>query len=307
MSEVDACLLCESRNIIIDETISGGDVSSLYMKLEVTDLILPEYFDFLHCDDCGLKWFVPTLTADEEFYKCLQNNDWYYQQDKPEFDYASLAVDECRSIVEIGCGAGHFSHFLHPKANYIGLEFNEEAIIKAGSKGVDVRKQTIQEFAMEADHSIDAVVSFQVLEHVSDPRGFLNSCSDILNVGGKLILSVPNEESFLADVTNGCLNLPPHHVTRWSRRTFEKWALCNKFEIEEVFLDSVAPYHLIWWRSTLIQSHIRSLFSMSHRQVDLSFGWIAISKFCSALARLLPIKGENSVGHSITVVMRKAG
>ncbi len=41
----------------------------------------------------------------------------------------------------------------------------------------------------------DIIIMHHILEHVTDPVGVLSKCKDLLNDGGKLILSVPNANS----------------------------------------------------------------------------------------------------------------
>jgi SAM-dependent methyltransferase len=66
---------------------------------------------------------------------------------------------------------------------------------------------------------MDAVCAFQVLEHVPDVRPFLEQSVALLKPGGLLVICVPNAYSYLRDLCSP-LDMPPHHMSRWSARTF---------------------------------------------------------------------------------------
>ncbi|MEO8481954.1 MAG: methyltransferase domain-containing protein [Acidobacteriota bacterium] len=77
--------------------------------------------------------------------------------------------------------------------------------------------------------SVDAVVSFETLEHVADPDGFLAACRHVLTPAGRFIGSVPNA---WLDAHGRDPN--PHHVTVFDRHALE--AMCRKyFFIEHTF------------------------------------------------------------------------
>jgi len=305
MEKLHSCILCGASDSVTLDNIKGEELSCLYNKMGVKYLKLPEYLTLLECTNCNLKWFSPALMGDGKFYEELQKYEWYYQKNKVEFEFSAQAIVDRKFVVEVGCGSGHFAHLLSTSTRYIGLEFNDSAINKAKCAGLDVRKQMIEDFVSESPGNADAVVAFQVLEHVSNPKGFLKACSGALASDGLLVISVPNEDSFLGDAINNCLNLPPHHVTRWTKTTFEIWARQNGYTIQDVFEDPIAPYHLVWWRATKLRSKLRELIGMHRCQIDLSLRWRLISLLCAVLARVLPIKSEGKLGHSITVVMKK--
>jgi len=300
------CVVCKGGTISCIDEVSGQHLSALYKKFGVYDLTLPDVITVYQCKECLVKWFFPVQTGDSAFYECLQQHDWYYQDEKPEFTFAAKALTNSKSVLEIGCGTGHFVGRLQSDVRYVGLDFNDSAIREGLKKNLDVRNQSIADFSANCDMQINAVVAFQVLEHVPDPSAFLHECAALLKKGGLFVISVPNDDAFQGVATNHTMNLPPHHVTRWERKTFEVWAENNGFIIDDLFFDPIAPYHLVWWRSAILQEKLRSVFNMPFKYVDISLYWSLLAKACAILARFLRIEGSGDKGHSITVVMKKA-
>lgn len=59
-----------------------------------------------------------------------------------------------------------------------------------------------------AEHSLDCVVSIEVIEHISQPYEFLDQCRRLLKPGGTLIFSTPNVGNLQSRVRNLFLGLP---------------------------------------------------------------------------------------------------
>ena len=102
-----------------------------------------------HYNHCELGFFDPACAGDGLFYEQLQTQDWYYQDNKPEYAHAAELIHQDSAALEVGCGKGALRRWLPPSIRYTGLEFNNEAVHKARAAGLDVRKQPIEEHANE--------------------------------------------------------------------------------------------------------------------------------------------------------------
>lgn len=262
------CLLCGSNHLKVKGSVSTDLVVESYAK--AFDVNVESYFkpgggmNLIGCEVCGLLSYDPMPSGDAAFYEDLQRLPWYYQDNKPEYHFAKEHVDAQDRVLEVGCGKGVFRSFLANSVDYHGLEFNQAAIDKAKAQGLKVSAQPIESYAEAHPNEYDVVCHFQVLEHVSDPQGFLMACVKALKPGGKLIVAVPAEDSFLSIVQGGWLNMPPHHVTRWKDSTlhhaFEKQLALN---IKAIWHEPVANYHRDWYRATLINYALQNL--LGHR------------------------------------------
>jgi len=298
------CPLCKCEDIELLEVVDKHLLSNQYEKLTNIDFsyLIAEDLKYCECQKCKLRFFNPLITGDEVFYKALQKFDWYYVDEKNEYDEAVKYISSTDKVLDVGSGKGALSKVL-PTKGYVGLDFSENAKLMAAKKGILIENEMIQDYADMYPSSFDVVVSFQVLEHVSEPASFIKAQIKALKSGGKLIISVPSENSFLRYVNNGILNMPPHHVTRWSDDTLEFIAEKYNLHLISIFHDKVQDIHKVWFLATLVQS-----FFLEKKLLDNAFYRKVILKLSELFSRFAVngLKDEMLPnGHSVTVVYEK--
>lgn len=182
------------------------------------------------CPETDLVHFYPTLEGSPKLYEQLEAFPWYYLPEKHEFEIARRHIQPGDSVLEIGCGEGHFAAHIS-NAKYTGLEFNPRAVAVCHQKGLKVLHESVEEHALKRIGRYDVVCTFQVLEHIADPRAFLRQALACLRPGGLLVLSVPAADSYVSCVPNDILNLPPHHQTQWSDKALRAVADCLALDL----------------------------------------------------------------------------
>ena len=110
-------------------------------------------------------------------------------------DEQGLRPLEGKSALDVGCGAGLLAEPLaRLGAKVTGIDAAPEVIAvaqaHAGGQGlaIDYRHAAVEDL----DGHYDLVTCMEVIEHVADPRAFLQSLAARLAPGGLLILSTPN-------------------------------------------------------------------------------------------------------------------
>ena len=263
-----------------------------------------EEVKFIECTNCNLKFYYPIVSGSQSYYDELSNFPWYYQDEKDEYDFASSYINANDKVLEVGCGEGKFSEKIECK-NYTGIEFSSNAIKKAAGRGVKVINESIESHAKNNHGKYDVVCTFQVLEHVSNINEFLNSCIDCLSENGLLIISVPNNDSYIGKMKNDILNLPPHHVSRWNEKVFRKFPELFNLKLKTIHKERVRDEHLQGFSETVMLGKINSkgglidssLIYKIKRKFVSNFGWLFFKKYDD--------KNSRPDGHSITAVFRK--
>jgi 2-polyprenyl-3-methyl-5-hydroxy-6-metoxy-1,4-benzoquinol methylase len=270
--ETITCPLCNSSRTKIIESIDTLTLQRLYKRragVDVRRFFKTERIDEMECADCRLKFYWPQVTGDGEFYDSMQKLDGYYLHEKDEFIRASASIKPTDDVLEIGCGEGIFGSMI--KCNsFTGLEFSEDAIKKATRKGLKVLKQSIQEHAQHHHERYDVVCYFQVLEHIKDPGGFIRQSVLCLRRGGKLLIAVPSEDSFIAEVSNFYLNMPPHHASKWRDETLRKIAEFNDLSVEYIYHEPLNKAHTKFYLSVIAYNRLNKFFNRKQKAVESS-------------------------------------
>lgn len=120
----------------------------------------------------------------------IHKDDSYYAATRS--DMLRFIDGNPRRILEIGCGAGNFSRNFSD-VEYWGIEPNKQMAIQAENIATKILLGTYDDVeSLIPDFYFDLVVCNDVIEHMSDPAGFLERVKHKLSPLGKLIVSLPN-------------------------------------------------------------------------------------------------------------------
>lgn len=244
------CPLCNSSSTALVEQIDVAKLRDGWQKTFRIDISReiegPQRIEFFTCASCGLQFYTPpTLAGSTDLYSQLQKHHWYYTPGKWEHDIALQDLLDCEAILEVGCGVGEFITRARSekKLDVRGIETNEEAVQKARRLGLSVEAMELRQAAAQWPGRYNAVCAFQVLEHVPNPKDFLEWSCALLKSEGWLILGLPNAESFLKHQFN-LLDMPPHHMTKWSERVLRYLPNLFPLRLIEIRLEPLAEYHV---------------------------------------------------------------
>ena len=165
------------------------------------------------CDDCGVGRLAEATCHDDDFY--AGPDYWASVVGGDGFSNAHemMADDALRSlwseklagkiVAEIGTGGGGFLDQLlglaAPPDRVIAIEPADELRPALEARGFET-------FAYAADAkdafagTVDLACTFNVIEHVPNPVGFLTDAATLLAADGRLLLSTPNRDDTLIDL-----------------------------------------------------------------------------------------------------------
>jgi SAM-dependent methyltransferase len=319
---LDKCPICHSNLFEITDTIPIELLKLLWRKLykiDFTGINNNIEIKLNKCLSCGLLYYTPQLLADARLYDILQEKKYYrqdkkkyYIQDKSEFMTAMNYIVSSDSVLEIGIGDGAFSRKLTCKS-YVGLELSKRAIGIAKLLNMQpnrlIIEENIENHVINNAEKYDIVCFFQVLEHISQLTLFLKASIDCLKKGGKLIISVPSEDSWLAHERNSLLNAPPHHLTRWTSESLIKLAGLFNLKLINIEQDKLSEYDMGNYSVLLIQNFICKLLKIKYRSMDYRFAADPVRYSIRVMAYLLRIfirfRKMRPIGHSVTAIYEK--
>lgn len=120
-----------------------------------------------------------------------------YSQSRIE-KYASIIrkrLTNAGRVLDIGCYTAALFDLLPKAIKFIGLDFDEEAIDIAKSKGAEVYKCNLEEEQIEFEEKFDVIVVAEIFEHLKRPMELLGYVNSLLKDDGMLIVSLPNENT----------------------------------------------------------------------------------------------------------------
>jgi ubiquinone/menaquinone biosynthesis C-methylase UbiE len=104
-------------------------------------------------------------------------------------------------VLEIGFGEGYGTNLLaHHIDSITALDVNKEAVEYANNKYGDENCSFVHYDGNTlpfSDDKFDAVISFQVIEHIEDDHNFISEIHRVLKKGSSTILTTPNRETRL--------------------------------------------------------------------------------------------------------------
>ncbi len=256
-------------------------VESVLIKSIPTDRIVTEYKKRLRmdvsrffkglsevqvyeCPQTHYRFFYPfNVDGDGQFYQDLQAFPWYYNPWKWEHDHVSSKfIRKTDNVLEVGCGHGSFLiRLAQDGVTGEGLELNPDSVAAAAKGGVKVHLKTVQAFAEEKPGQYDVVCCFQVLEHISDVRSFLDACIKLLKPNGSLIISVPNNESFIKHHTFDIMNMPPHHMGLWDQNSLTGLTDIFPIKLTSLSYEPLQDYHYKYYNQILTTRGVYSKFN----------------------------------------------
>jgi SAM-dependent methyltransferase len=201
------------------------------------------------CLDSDFRFYYPmNLEGHSEFYEALQHFPWYYMDWKWENEVAEALIQPSDHVLEIGCGKGSFVEKLAGKGiRCIGLELNEDSTRKAQEKGLNILNEPLGVHIRRNLKQYDVVCSFQVMEHIASVQEFIQHSIIALKPGGKMLVSVPNHDSFIGLDWSNVLDMPPHHVGLWNEKALEKVADIFNIRLNKFYIEPLQSYHIDYY------------------------------------------------------------
>ena len=217
----------------------------------------------VRCQQCSMIYAnpVPASLISGMFYE-QSGESYYLSGPKLGADYANVRFDrELRlfrrhsptgSVLDVGCSSGAFLYQLNRRfpGSYqiLGTDVSGPALNHAESVGVPViRGDFLGENLIS--RSFNAVTFWAVLEHLVEPKSFLEKTWSLLNPGGLCFILVPNMDSLAARLLGERYRyILPQHVNYFTRSTLVR-LVQPRFEMLECRTMHFNPI-VIWqdWR-----------------------------------------------------------
>lgn len=222
-------------------------------------------FDFslflLKCRDCGLVFLKEAVKQDCLYQKC------YYRKTaglfNRLFDFALNIFMSDRynlinsferktgSILDVGCGDASFLLYIKKKGwKVFGVDSSLAAVDSGKDKDIPIIATDLLDSKVSLK-DIDVITYWYCLEHLINPKAYMNKTYDILKNAGLLIVSVQNIDSLQFALFNSLwfhLDLP-RHLLHFTPATLKKFLSDSGFDCLNMRHDSLQMNFFGWFQS----------------------------------------------------------
>jgi 2-polyprenyl-3-methyl-5-hydroxy-6-metoxy-1,4-benzoquinol methylase len=282
-----SCNLCESTHSRIRYTI--GD------------------YTIVDCVSCGLTYMLETISPQElldyygkAYYDGTQEDgyaDYVGRRETRKAHFRSLLPKLRRylstvspRVLDVGCATGFFLEVMQEAGGVVqGVDISAYASDYARRElGLDVRTGTLEDAGFPQG-AYDLVTLWDVLEHLSNPKGCLETVHNLLKADGLLVVSTGDISGATARIYRAEWELmaPPGHLFYFSRRTL--FAMLRRVGFVPMDCDSDGAF-LVNQRKEGVSTPLQQVIQKVHR-----------NRWLNALLRRLRL------GSIMTVYAKKCG
>ncbi len=205
-----------------------------------------------------------------------QDNFWH----RAKLGLIGILLDKAggkgKDILVIGCGTGDDMKVVAKYARRLVVcDINQEAL-----EGITGRAEKICCDATALplkENSFDAVLSFDVFEHIQDDKKAISECRRVLKKGGKLIFTVPAWSMLYSG-----FDKQVHHVRRYNRAELKR-----KLAGLKIFY--ISYWNFILFPLFAVERSIKKAFSGSKKRNNVQYGAAKLPKPLNELLYLILI------------------
>lgn len=251
------CKLCGSKNIkiIYHGIIRNGGLG------KYTEKEIPVY----QCTACNVIWHDNQFQDSQTYYESAEyrnslegsteEKQFYLLHDKETLDkllYTGTDIFRDRVVADIGCGCGAFLDFLKGVAGkIIAVEPSKIYRDIMQRKGYIVYPYT-QNALVDYANQVEVVTSFDVIEHVDDPKEFIQYVYELLRPEGVAIIGTPTDapimRKLLGDLYERKLLFSTQHLWIFDEKNLRMMAQKQKFDkVEFKYFQRYGIGNMLGW------------------------------------------------------------
>jgi 2-polyprenyl-3-methyl-5-hydroxy-6-metoxy-1,4-benzoquinol methylase len=199
--------------------------------------------DFWRCRECGAErqWPLWDEAELEKYYR----DSWFNGLYKPFVETPGMLarrseyrLNQIRSYVmpgrllDIGCSDGEFvAAAIRAGHDAEGIDFSGEAVARAKSMGRPVSQYRAENF--EGNGLYDTITAFDLIEHVRNPRSFVENVRRLCAPSGVFVLTTPDLGSWSRRLMGKrwYFYIPEEHLFYFTRDNIRSLLNATGFEV----------------------------------------------------------------------------
>lgn len=215
----------------------------------IDHMVTGEEFDLVQCNQCGFiqTYPIPTIDKIGKYYqsenyishtntnKGLINQIYHFVRKKTLKGKLDLinSLTKKGKLLDVGCGTGYFLKECKEDGwGIVGMEPDPSARALAS----EITGEKIKNDIKEINETFDIITLWHVLEHMHNLKESIEKLKSLLKPNGKLIIAVPNCESYDAQTYGQYWAAydVPRHLYHFTKDTMNKLITNNGMKIKEI-------------------------------------------------------------------------
>jgi SAM-dependent methyltransferase len=186
-----------------------------------------------------------------ELYAKGAGGTWVYNFDRNDGKYIReyLVNSKCvDSVLDVGCSHGDLLNSLPQRFTKFGIEPSEESRSVCNANGIALVGRSLDDVG--PGQTFDCIMAVDVIEHVPQPREFLNKMNKLISPSGIIIISTGNPEYkrwYERLKAKFYYSSFPEHLSFPSKEFLRLWAAENGYEL--VFARNFKYFDGRWLKS----------------------------------------------------------
>ena len=206
----------------------------------ITDSHYGSRWSFYSCIHCGYVFSNPSIPAAEllRFYAQLDDREYAEEEVGRGRNFSAILnrLDDFplpgKRLLDVGAASGIFLNLARKRGyEILGIEPSRSLAADARKRyGIELFVGTLEELRDERKFSV--VTLLDILEHLSDPDGFMGRVSALTEEGGILVVVTPDIDSLAARLAGKkWWHFRIAHIAFFNRRSLRFLLEKNGFEI----------------------------------------------------------------------------
>lgn len=209
--------------------------------------------DYLvQCQNCGFV-FAEKIPSPQElvaYYEGYGRNDYLSPLTVKRYEELLQSWQPYRQtnrILDVGCGIGYFLETAKADGwEVYGTEYTERAVQICAAKGIAMQKGELNPDAYPPE-SFDVITSFEVIEHINNPREEMAKFYHLLRKGGIVYITTPNFNSTLRLFLKEYYNVIayPEHLSYYTPATLRRLMETTGFQTVWIKTTGISPMRFV--------------------------------------------------------------
>lgn len=178
----------------------------------------------------------------KEIIKELKITDRYFEKNYLRW----LPENKEANIIELGCGMGHFLHFLQRQGyrNFMGVDISDEAVSFCRKMDLPVEKSNMFSFLEDKIDFYDVIIFNDVIEHLNKEEilRILDLIRNALKPGGILFIKTINMANVFTAIGGRYMDFT--HQTGFTEESIQQ--VCHLSGFKDIRLRGLNIYVFYW-------------------------------------------------------------